>query len=126
MKTPLTAITARATTGCLGQRLWRGEWDLSDMVPDNPSTTLDVWEKELKETHKSVTLGDIFSDDKFIKYDLLATYAFDEGVPLDAKVKLSIRGSLKELQWGKLAFRAKGSKLYTKKQDKVIKEKDID
>lgn len=125
MKVPLTAISARATTGITGQRLW-GEWDLNDLRADNMSTMLDVWEKELKEVHKRIKLDDIFTDDKYIKYDLLATYAHDEGVPMEAEVNLSIRGSVKELKWGKFVYRAKGPKLYTKKKDKIIKETEIE
>jgi hypothetical protein len=89
------------------------------------STTLDVWEKELKEAHKKVTLSEIFTNDKYIKYDLLATYAHEEGVPMDAEVNLLVRGNVKELKWKKLAYRAKGPKLYTQKKDKVIKETEI-
>lgn len=78
------------------------------------TTTLDVWEKELKDNHRNVILGDIFSDDSYIKYDLLANFAYEEGVPLDAKVHLSIRGTTKELKYEKRRFRSKGTKLYSK------------
>ena len=41
MKAPITALSARATTGVCGQRLW-GDIDLCDLLPDNMSTTLDL------------------------------------------------------------------------------------
>lgn len=124
MKTPISAITARATTGVLGQRLW-GDWDLHDLRADNPTANLDVWDRELKEAHKKVKLEDIFTDDKYIKYDLLATYAHEQGVPMDAKVDLYIQGNIKELFWvgSGCSYRNKGVKLYTKKKDKVIEGK---
>ena len=119
MKAPITALSARATTGVCGQRLW-GDIDLCDLLPDNMSTTLDVWEKELKDSHRNVILGDIFSEDKYIKYDLLANFAHEEGVPLDASVNLSIKGSTKEVKWkeGKVTFRSNGTKLYSKGRGK--------
>jgi hypothetical protein len=124
MKVPITALSARATTGVLGQRLW-GDWDLHDLRADNPTATLDVWERELEEAHRGVLMDDIFNDDKYIKYDLLATYAHEEGVPMDAKVDLYIKGNIKELYYvgSGCSYRNKGVKLYTKKKDKVIKGK---
>lgn len=113
MKTPIIAETARATTGILGQRLW-GDIDLNNISPDNMSSTLDVWEKDLKENYKNVVLDDVLTEDKYIKYDLLANFAKDEGVPLDAKVNLSAKGTVKELKYGKKRFRADGPKLYMK------------
>ena len=113
MKTPITATTARATTGINGKRLW-GEYDLDNLVPDNPTQTLDVWEKDLKENHKKVKLEDVLSEDKYIKYDLLANFAMREGVPMDAEVDLSAKCTTKELKWKRQRFRANGTDLYRK------------
>ena len=88
------------------------------MRPDNPTASLDVWEKELKEAHKNVPLDDIFTNDKYIKYDLLATYAHEQGVPMEAKVTLYLQGNVKELCWKDKSYRAKGVNLYTKRKDK--------
>ena len=64
------------------------------------------------ETFKTTTLGQIFSSDQFIKYDLLARNVLSEGYKPTTKVQVGSNGKVKEIKTKTGRYRQIGTSYY--------------
>jgi hypothetical protein len=105
------SFKAQATTGVLGQRLIAG-FDLANVFVDNMGDQIQVWDREVSYVD-TVTLAEVLSSDKYIRFDLLANILVkDEKVSRKTEVSLYASGNVKEIRVDKLAYRCKGTKYY--------------
>ena len=100
--------TANAITDSLG-RYNTGDFDLTALTPGEVGEQKDFWEREV--TYRGeASLEDIFSKDKYLKYDLIASILVNqEKVPIDTLVEMYTSGVVKELRIKKKRYRVVGN-----------------
>lgn len=112
-------ITAQATTGCDGKRLYgRHGLDLSNIFVDNMGERIDPWQREVTAQYED-TLENVVNPDieKYAKYDLLAWNLInEEGYELDTKVYMFASGKVREMR----VYEASGVQYYKVRRYRMI------
>ena len=102
-------FSASATTDSLGRGLVMG-MDFSTLSVAASGERIDPWAREV--CYKvSTTLGELFTQDKYMKYDLLARIVQRENKELKMTDSVSCfaTGAIKELRIGKKKYRISNS-----------------
>ena len=102
------SYSAMAVTDSLGRGLKMG-MDFSTLSVAEIGERIDPWVREV--SYKgTTTLGDLFTSDKFLKFDLLARIVQRTGkVDMTDEITLYASGYIKELRFGKKKYRAVNS-----------------
>ena len=102
-------ITARAVTGCQGQRLYHGI-DLRDLRAAGSGDEVSVWSIQTK-NKKTMKLAQALSNDT---YSLIAEEMFNRGVGLGQDVVLYNGKGVKEILFKERAIRIRSGSMYFK------------